>query len=219
MRQKPPPLSPTVPPSTSPGKPRVTYESLLNKPDLSTLTGPVTIAPTPSTSHADGALTITETAKPDLILKRTESVAAVLQFIELVRNGSIKGFIALDASDRVAILHSDGTTVLFYVTLAGVASADVFDAGAEHRTAGTKVVGTQGGAIADGTATTGSPDGTNSTGGSPSDPAFLGDVQGAYDVTNAQQADISNAAGTAATALAKANAALAAMRAHGLIAP
>lgn len=221
MTLTPPPVRPTVPPSNAPSKWRVAWASLLGKPTSLTEAG-LTIA-----GVLAGPLEVRRTGGPPLVLQRNENTAAVRTMLELRRNGATKGFLALDGSDRIAVLHSDGTTVLMYLELSGIVNAlDRFKAPHLEATTdvktpkvldatGTQVVGAQQPAIADGVATSGSAGGGSSVSGAT--PATLDDVGGAYAYADGAYVLAGDAHGTAATALTKVNAALAALRAHGLI--
>lgn len=229
---KPPTIRPNVPPADAPSKWRNTWRSLLGKPTTLEEAG---ITSLDTRKPLNGPLAINSKGKPDLKLQRLETSAAVLPVIEIIRNGVTLGFVGIDASDNIAVLAANGTTVLLSVVRSGGSQGEAdallrFKAPHLEGTtdakapayldgAGTQVVGAQQAAIANGTATSGSPPGTNSTGGTPTDPATLGDVDGVYGVTNGLEASVADALGTANTALATANAALGAMRTHGLIHP
>lgn len=97
----PPAVRPTVPPGIVPGERRQTWASLLGKPDSIEESG-ITI--TTLTLHASGT--------PPLSVQRDESSAAVRTVIAIKRDGTIYGYIGLDASDHLVVLAKNGTTVL-----------------------------------------------------------------------------------------------------------
>lgn len=168
-------------------------------------------------------LTIKNTGHELLVLERSESSepapGANYQFILVRRNGETKAIIGIDDMDRFCVIKGDGSDVQAYLDTDGTWFATFLKAQNYFDAANHQLLMERQPAISDAVATTGSPAGTDNTGGSPTDPATLGDVQGAYNVTNAHEARIADLEGTVATVRGTLNTVLGMLRTHGLIFP
>lgn len=209
----PPRLPDTVGPHTPPSKRRISFGSLLGiSGNLKEIATPATTGP-----NLEGPVTIHALAHTPLTLRRDEGTAAVRILLSLDRAGVLKGHIGLDASDRLCVLKADGTTVVAYDD-AGVWRASTAMRAPEYRdTAGTKVLGTQGAAVADASVATPAACG-GYVAGSPGDPATQGDLEGPINAADCAAAEAAAAMATATSAVNAVNALIARLEAHGIIA-
>lgn len=222
---RPPRVRTTVPPGNSPARPLVTYDSLVGKPqtlDQAGLSGP--LAP-----PSKGPLTLKATGVPPLTLERNEGTAAVLTMLELSRDGGVIGYLGSDASDRVAIIASDGTTVLAWLDGTGLLDVNHLKAVIDTKSpkyldaTGLQVVGPREAAVANASLTSASGSSASASHAS-ADPVPKADFDGAVDAFNAAisangaaigqlATDLNGAIGQLNTLLAR----LSSAAGHGLI--
>lgn len=115
MNLHPPMLRPPKVPSAGPSKDPVEWHEILGRP---TTLGDAGITGTGG-APLNGPVHLVSSGAPPLVVERGEGSAGVLPVIEIVRNGTIHAYIGLDASDQLALIAADGSTVLASLTNTG----------------------------------------------------------------------------------------------------